>query len=99
MKSHHQRPIAESELHALVDGRLTPAAAADLHARIAHDAQAAATVRAWEAQRVALRGLNADVETQPVPPSLVATAHRLAQAHARTTAWWRYGGMAASLAL
>ncbi|HVZ44956.1 MAG TPA: anti-sigma factor [Ramlibacter sp.] len=93
------RAIAESEIHAMVDGRLSPAAAAALRERLAHDPEAAATARAWQQQRAELRDLHASVVEQPVPASLVAAADRLARTHERVTAWWRYGGLAASLVL
>ena len=51
-----QAPITEDELHALVDGRLPPDAAAALRERLVADPQAQATVDAWQAQRAALRG-------------------------------------------
>jgi len=48
-------PIPEDDLHALVDGRLAPDAAAALHRRLAADPEAQATAAAWQAQREALR--------------------------------------------
>lgn len=92
-------PIPEDDLHALVDGRLAPEAAAALRRRLAADPQAMATVTAWQAQRDALRKLYAGMDDLLVPASLVATAERAQQARAQTSQWWRWGGMAASLLL
>lgn len=45
----------------------------------------------------ALKGLHQEVLRAPVPPSLLAAAKAAADVHERTTAWWRWGGMAASV--
>lgn len=92
-------PIAEDDLHALVDGRLGPEAAAALRLRAAADPQASATVAAWQAQREALRALYAGVEELPMPASLLATAERAQRVGAQTSRWWQWGGMAAALLL
>ena len=47
----------------------------------------------------ALKTLHRDMLTEPVPPSLLAAAKVAAEVHERTTAWWRWGGMAASVML
>lgn len=99
MRQDDAAPIAEDDLHALVDGRLAPAAAAALRRRVAADRQAKETVAAWQAQREALRGLYAEMDALPAPASLVATAQRAQQARARTAQWWQWGGMAAALVL
>jgi anti-sigma factor RsiW len=91
--------IAEDDLHALVDGRLAPEAAAALRRRLAADPAAQALADAWQAQRAALRALHAPVEALELPASLLAAADRAASAHARTAQWWRWGGMAASVVL
>lgn len=92
-------PISEDDLHALVDGRLDVRAAEDLRLRLADDPQTLATVQAWQAQREALLSLHAGTEDLPLPASLVATARRAERAHDRTSHWWRWGGLAASLLL
>ena len=92
-------PIPEDDLHALVDGRLAPEAAAALRGRLAADPQAEATAAAWQAQRDALRDLYAGMEELTMPASLLATAARAQQAYAQTSQWWRWGGMAAGLLL
>ncbi len=92
-------PIPEDDLHALVDGRLAPAAAAALRERLLEDPQAQVTVDAWQAQRAALKGLYAKTDDLPLPPSLVAAAERAQRAHDQASQWWRWGGMAASVLL
>jgi len=95
----NNRPISETELHALVDGRLTAAAARSLRERLAHDPQAQATAQAWQAQREAIRGLHAGIVDQTAPPGLVAVAERAGRAYEASAQWWRWGGIAASVAL
>jgi anti-sigma factor RsiW len=92
-------PIPEDDLHALVDGRLDAQAAEALRIRLAADPEALAAAEAWQAQREALRSLHAGTEDLPLPASLVETARRAERAHARTSQWWRWGGIAASLLL
>jgi anti-sigma factor RsiW len=89
--------VAESELHALVDGRLAPSAAQELRERLAAEPDAARTAEAWQQQREALRGLYAGMLEQPVPAPLLAAAERAAEAHETRMHWWRLGGMAASV--
>jgi anti-sigma factor RsiW len=93
------RPIAEEQLHALVDGRLSAAEAAALRERLAVDPEAAATVAAWQAQRAALKQLYARDDESPLPASLLATAERAQHVRDRASQWWRWGGMAASVLL
>lgn len=89
----------EAELHAFVDGRLGPAERAAVQARLDADPAAAAQVLAWQEQREALAGLHADLLDAPVPPSLLAAAHRLDRRRSRLDQWQRWGGLAASLLL
>jgi anti-sigma factor RsiW len=92
-------PIPEDDLHALVDGRLAPDAAAELRRRLSTDPKAMATVAAWQAQRAAIRDRYAGVHGREFSASLLATAERAERVHARTSQWWRWGGMAASVLL
>jgi anti-sigma factor RsiW len=92
-------PIAEDDLHALVDGRLVPEAAAALRRRVAADSHAKATVDAWVAQREALRELHAEMEDLAAPASLLATAERVQRVRSQSAQWWRWGGIAASVLL
>lgn len=91
--------LSEDELHALVDGRLSAEDAAALEARIAADEQAQATVRTWRAQRELLRGLHRPLLDEPVPATMAQAAGRVGQLRDRGDQWWRWGGMAAGLAL
>jgi anti-sigma factor RsiW len=92
-------PIAEEQLNALVDGRLSPAEAATLRERLATDPEASATVAAWQSQRAALKQLYARDDDQPVSASLLAAAERAQRARDQASQWWRWGGMAASVLL
>ena len=92
-------PIPEDGLHALVDGRLAPEAAAALRERLDADPQAQATVQAWQAQRDALSALYATADDTALPASLVAAAERAQHARDQASQWWRLGGMAASVLL
>ena len=89
----------EATLHAYVDGRLPPAARAVVQARLDSDPEAARTVRAWQAQQDALRGLHREVLAESVPPTLLQAAQRLQQRSSRMGQWQRWGGMAAALLL
>jgi anti-sigma factor RsiW len=92
-------PISEDDLHALVDSRLSPQAAAALRERLSVDPQAQATVEAWQAQRAALRSLYRVTDDRPLPASLVAAAERAQRSRDQASQWWRWGGMAASVLL
>lgn len=62
------------ELHAHVDGELPPARQAEVEARLAADPAAAERVRAYRAQKQALRARFAPVIDEPIPESLRALA-------------------------
>ena len=89
--------IGEDELHALVDGRLPEAQAAELRRAVAADAQLQATVDAWTSQRDALRRafVLPDGETTPAP--LLAAAQRAQALRESARNWTRWAGMAASV--
>ncbi len=89
--------VSESELHALVDGRLDPGSRAALLARVAGDATAQVTLRAWQQQRDALAGLHRDLLVAEVPPELLSAARLATNNHQQADRWWRWGGMAASV--
>lgn len=99
MDIHPDHPVSEEELHALLDGQLDGVARAALESRLALDPKAMATLQAWQRQRTLLRGLHQHVLQEAVPASLLATAGRAGQAHQQVQQWWRWGGMAAGLAL
>ena len=84
------RPVTDADLHAFVDGQLTPARRDEVEAFLATHPAVLKQVEDWGAQNQAIRRLLDPVMNEPVPP-------RLAQA-AVAKAWpWR--GMAAGLAL
>lgn len=91
--------VHEEELHALLDGQLDPAARTELEQRLAQDAAAQATLQAWQRQRDALRKLYEPVRTEPVPASLLAAATQVQRGQRQVQQWWRWGGMAAGVAL
>lgn len=91
--------IDEDDLHALVDGRFSPAEAAELRDRLAADPQLQATVNAWSAQREALRRGFAMPELDATPASLLAAAERAQELRHAATRWTRWAGMAASVLL
>lgn len=89
--------VTDDELNALLDGQLPPESRATVEARLAQDALATDALATLRAHRDALRGLHQTILEQPIPPSLTAAAHHLADARSRQGAWWRWGGMAASV--
>lgn len=91
--------IPEDELHAFVDGRLSPEAHAALQARIVGDEQAAATVQAWKAQRDELRRLHRGLLDEPAPAAMARAAEQAGDLRVRGDQWWRWGGMAAGVVL
>jgi anti-sigma factor RsiW len=90
-------PGDEAELHAYVDGRLDPARAAAVQARLEADAAAAERVQAWRQQRQALRALYPEMLAAPVPAHLLQAAQRLHERSSHLARWQRWGGMAAGL--
>lgn len=100
MEPHDNRPgLAEDELHAWLDGRLTDEQRRAVEARLDQDPAARATMAAYQSQRAALRALHRPLLDEPVPLALRAAARRLAASRQRASQWWRWGGMAAGFAL
>lgn len=102
MKPMNPRPdarVSEEELHALLDGQLDAPQRAALESRLARDSDAMATFQSWQRQRAALHELHAGVLDEAVPESLLAAAGQVGRAHRQAQQWWRWGGMAAALAL
>jgi len=99
MDKRPDHPVHEEELHALLDGRLDAGERADIERRLAQDPQASATLQAWQRQRDALRSLHGDVLTEPVPASLLAAAGQVQHTRQQLQQWWRWGGVAAGVAL
>lgn len=86
--------IDEHELHAYVDGALSPERAAAVEASLAADPAAASRAETYRRQNELLRAALAPVLDEPVPPHLPARPARR-----RFSAALRYGGFAASLIL
>jgi anti-sigma factor RsiW len=76
------KQVADSDLHAYVDGRLSGADRVELEAFIANHPEEAEKVRAWRDQNAALRALYDPVLEEPVPAELAAIPSR--------PAWHRY---------
>lgn len=92
-------PLTQEEIHALVDGQLSPGAREALQARLALDADAQATVLQWQQQRSALRALHQPVLDEALPAALLAAVQQTAASQQEINQWWRWGGMAASVML
>lgn len=65
-------PIDDTTLHAYVDGQLPPAEAAQVARWLQDQPEAAARVQAWQAQRLGLQALHAQLLTEPMPAALLA---------------------------
>ncbi len=89
--------IPEQELHAFVDGQLAPERREAVAAWLATDAEAAARVRAWQAQRDALRAAFAE----PAPPAPGLDLMRIVETRMRRRRMlpWAVGGAAAAAVL
>ena len=64
--------LTETDLHAYADAQLDEARRLRVEAHLAHDAQAAESVRVWREQNEALRALYNPVLNEPVPRRLLA---------------------------
>lgn len=91
--------VDEDELHALVDGRLDAARAADLRRRLESDPQAQATVKAWVAQRDALGRAFPAPAIDATPATLLAAAGRAQELRESARQWTRWAGMAAAVVM
>lgn len=100
-KHPHPAPPVDDEAawHALADGRLSPADAAELRRRLEGQAGAEDTLAHWQQQRQQLRALHQGMLDEPVPEALLAAALRTSARKERQGQWWRWGGMAASVLL
>lgn len=99
MDASRTSPLPHDALHALVDGQLTAAHRAAAMAQVADDPMTGDTLKAWQDQREALRGLHQQLLDDPIPDTLLATVHRSARARQALDPWWRWGGMAAGVLL
>lgn len=93
------RDLTEDELHAYLDGQLSPEAALDVEQRLADDQAAQTTLEVWTRQKRALEALHSQTLDEPIPPALLAAARRAQDTRQHQQHWWRWGGMAASVVL
>jgi len=84
--------ISENDLHAYADGQLDEARRLRVQAHLAHDAEAAESVRAWREQNQALRALYNPILNEPVPQRLLA-------ARAQKSRWPYYALAAGAMGL
>ena len=91
-------PIGEDELQALVDGQLDPARAEVLERYLAARPEDAARLRAFIAQRDALRAALAFKAAEPIPARL-RSAHLRSARHRAAVSRWRAIAAAAVLLL
>lgn len=92
-------PLTEEQLHALVDGRVDGAEKAALEAQTQLDPQAQATVAQWSRQRTLLQDLYRGTLQESPPEHLVQAALQAGATRQTTRQAWRWGGIAASVAL
>src|SRR6476619_2925137 len=83
-------PITEAELHAFVDGQLTPERGDEVERFLAARPEERQRVEQWREQNQRLRDLLGPVLGEPVPPRL---------APPRPRAWPAWRGVAAGLVL
>ena len=69
-------PVREAELHAFIDGQLTPERQAELDLWLAQRPDEASRVTAYREQKRALRALFDPVLAEPLPPRLAAAARQ-----------------------
>ncbi len=87
----------ESDLHHLVDGRLSAMDLAWLETELAADTDARETVTQWQAQRARLRELHNDTLGEPIPATLYTAAVNAASSHERNNRVWHGSAIAAGL--
>ena len=92
-------PLTEEQLHALVDGRITGAEKTTLEAQLQLDPQAQSTATQWARQRLLLQSLYRDTLDDTPPTHLEQAALQAGDARQTVQQAWRWGGIAASLAL
>lgn len=88
-------PVTDADLHAYVDAELTVLRRAEIEARLAIDLDAAARVRAYAAQKQALRKLFDPVLDEPLPEAL----HALADPPRTSLSRWSLQRIAAGFAI
>jgi anti-sigma factor RsiW len=86
-------PVTDAELHAHVDGVLTPARKAEVEAYLAEHSEDAARVAAYREQLVVLHRQYDSALNEPLPPRLELAKRR------GLRPGWRYAGLAATFVL
>lgn len=82
------RPIGEDDLHAYVDGFLSPSERISVEAYLGRSPEAGRLVEAWQEQNAALRAASLAIGAEPLPVALSLT--RLVEARiARRQRGWR----------
>ena len=66
--------VSETDLHAFIDGELSPARAAEVEAALARDPLLAARVRDFQADKLALAAAYGPLADAPIPAALLAAA-------------------------
>lgn len=74
MKTDAQAPVTDAELHAWVDGQLSPERAVSVALWLQHHPEDAQRVQDWQVQRTALQGLQRGMLDEPVPLALARAA-------------------------
>lgn len=84
-------PVTEDELHAYVDGQLSPERCAELEVYLTEDSAAAKRVASYQQQTQMLRTLFGPVEQEEVPKRLIQAAkpppHRFVWRYAIVAVW------------
>ena len=99
MKTETTRPLTDDDLHALLDGELTPPAAQDIRRSVAQDPSLRARLDGFAMEHAVLKRLHRDVLQQPLPDHLVRTARKLQGRHVQARRWGLGAAMAASLVM
>jgi anti-sigma factor RsiW len=81
--------VSETDLHAFIDGELSPKRAAAIEAALASDPLLAARVRDFRADKLALIAAYGPLADAPIPAGLLAAA-RNAPSNLGTRPRWRY---------
>lgn len=89
-------PPTDDELHALVDGRLSPGRRDEVERALAHDPALAARAAAWRVQREAVGQLHRELLDDALPAEMQRLLHG---GRPRAAGWLRLGGIAAGVLL
>jgi anti-sigma factor RsiW len=92
-----ERPIADHELHALIDGRLWVERQQDVRQYLDTRPELARRVAAYRAQRAMLRAAFAEQDEAPIPPTL--NLARIVEDRLRRRGGWRRAAAACAVTL